>query len=158
MGGILMPGMNYNAKPCYAILLILLLVFPLAIAAQAGNNFSDMSSGESSDTLYINSNLKWVAAFIEFPGGGKSAFEIVPNSVRISHVDGKALASPIYKEGPSGIGDNNDNGTPDLMVNFDMKKMAKLLDPGRRVELTYTGKMRSGESFIGRSMVMVVGK
>jgi hypothetical protein len=26
------------------------------------------------------------------------------------------------------------------------------------VELTYTGKMRSGESFIGRSMVMVVGK
>ena len=153
-----MPGMNCDTKSCFIILLVLLLVFPLAISAHAGRNSSGMSSGESSDTLYINSNLKWAAAFIEFPEGDKSAHEILPNSVRISHIDGKALVSPIYKEGPSEIGDNNDNGTPDLMVNFDMKKLAKRLDAGRLVELTYSGKMLSGESFTGRSRVMIVGK
>jgi hypothetical protein len=158
MGGTRMTGMNYGTKPGLIILLILVLIFPLVIPAQAGKNDSDMSSGESPETLYINSNLKWASAYIEFPEGGRSAFEIIPNSVKISHINHKALVSPIYKEGPSKIGDNNDNGTPDLMVNFDMKKLAKLLDAGRLVELTYSGKMRSGGTFTGRSIVMIVGK
>ena len=157
-----MSGMNCEKRPCsrkgkrnfflYVILPFMLLAFPLMIPAQAYH----MSSEDLPGTLDTSSKVKWVSVYIEL-SHDMSVNEVLPHSVNISHINGEALRSPVYAEGPSGIGDYDKDGIPNLMIKFDRKKLARLLDAGQ-MQLTLSGKMRSGKLFSGLSTLTVTGK
>lgn len=81
------------------------------------------------ETLNLASQGRWITAFIELPEDYHAA-DIDPDSVVLNGV------VPAEK---SRIGDHDRNGVFDLMVKFDRRHTASLLEPGDAVEITGTG-------------------
>lgn len=99
----------------------------------------------SPKTLNINSNGNWVTGFIEVPGYS-------PELIDISTV---ILNNTIHAEAqPFGIGDNNENGAPDLMVKFNRSEVQNLIHSGN-ITLIIEGKVDYA-AFSGHIQISVI--
>ena len=99
------------------------------------------------ETLNLSSRGRWVTAFIELPEDYHAA-DIDPDSVMLNGV------VPAEK---SRIGDHDQDGVFDLMVKFDRRHTASLLEPGDAVEITVTGLVE-GLRFGGVDAIRVIGR
>ena len=99
----------------------------------------------SPKTLNINSNGNWITGFIEVMGHS-------PELIDISTV---ILNNTIHAEAqPFGIGDNNENGTPDLMVKFNRSEVQNLIHSGN-ITLIIEGKVDYA-AFSGHIQITVI--
>ena len=101
------------------------------------------------DTLNLNSKGKWVTCYIELPEGYDVA-DIDVSTVFLNAVQAEPR--------PTGIGDYDDDGIPDLMVKFDRSDIQDAVDPGDEVELTVSGKLTGGTPFEGTDTIRVIDK
>lgn len=114
------------------------------------------------DKLNFASKGKWVTCYIELPLP-HSAEDIDPNTVALTKIDGTELNPPLYREGPTGVGDYDEDGIADLMVKFDRQELIAILksmgyDDGDVVELTVAGELTTGEAFEGSDVIEVLNK
>ncbi|MCL7414121.1 MAG: hypothetical protein M8353_11000 [ANME-2 cluster archaeon] len=99
----------------------------------------------SPKTLNINSNGNWITGFIEVAGYS-------PELIDISTV---ILNNTIHAEAqPFGIGDNNDNGVPDLMVKFNRSEVQGIVHTGE-VSLYLEGRVDDA-AFLGEAQIIVI--
>jgi hypothetical protein len=110
------------------------------------------------DVLNLKSHGRWVTCYIELPGG-YSVADIDNNTVAITTIDSTPIDS-LYREGPTNIGDHNNNGIPDLMVKFDRQDLIDILEmmiePPADVELTVGGELSDGPLFEGSDVIRVI--
>ncbi|MEW6592808.1 MAG: DUF2341 domain-containing protein, partial [Candidatus Hadarchaeota archaeon] len=90
------------------------------------------------DTLNLNSQGKWITAYIELPVGFN------PENIGVGTV---ALEGGVLMEGvlsaelrPTEVGDHDNDGVPDLMVKFDRSAVQGLVSVGDNIKLTVIGK------------------
>jgi hypothetical protein len=112
--------------------------------------------------LNFASKGKWVTCYVELPEG-YSVEDIDESTVAITEIDGTELDPPLYREGPTGIGDNDEDGMEDLMVKFDRQELIDILEAtgyedGDEVELTVAGELTTGEAFEGSDVIEVLNK
>ncbi|MBW6519323.1 MAG: hypothetical protein K0A89_12610 [ANME-2 cluster archaeon] len=101
--------------------------------------------GISPKTLNINSKGNWITGFIEVLGYS-------PELIDISTV---ILNNSIYAEPqPFGIGDNNENGAPDLMIKFNRSGVQNLIQAGN-VTLIIEGRVDYA-AFSGYTQITVI--
>ncbi|UCG91550.1 MAG: hypothetical protein JSV97_10785, partial [candidate division WOR-3 bacterium] len=110
------------------------------------------------NVLNLKSHGRWVTCHIELPEG-YSVEDIDLNTVALTAIDGTPIDS-LYREGPTNIGDHNNNGIPDLMVKFNRGDLIDVLEtmvePPVYVELTVTGELTDGPLFEGSDVVRVI--
>ena len=123
--------------------------YPLYIAIQANVAIKP-------ETLNLKSKGKWVTCYIELPEG-YYVEDIDIDSVTLTKINEDLLDPPLYTVGPSGIGDYDDNGIPDLMVKFDGQELIPLLEVGD-AELTVAGELYDGTPFEGSDTIRVIDK
>jgi len=99
------------------------------------------------ETLNLSSHGRWITAFIDLPEDYHAA-DIDPDSVMLNGV------VPAEK---SRIGDHDRDGIFDLMVKFDRRHTASLLEPGDAVEITVTGLVE-GRRFGGVDAIRVISR
>jgi len=99
------------------------------------------------ETLNLSSHGRWVMAFIELPEDYHAA-DIDPDSVMLNGV------VPAEK---SRIGDHDRDGVFELMVKFDRRHTASLLEPGDAVEIAVTGLVE-GLRFGGVDAIRVISR
>jgi hypothetical protein len=102
------------------------------------------------DTLNPKSKGNWVTVYIEFPED---------TTCDISNADiSTILLNGIIpvEESPTGIGDHDEDGNPDLMVKFDRASVIELLEPGENVLITISGELNDGTAFEGTDMIRVL--
>jgi len=89
------------------------------------------------DTLNIRSKGRWITCYIELPIG------YPPENILVSSValEGENLFQPILQAEPwpTGIGDHDSDGIPDLMVKFSRAKVENLVQVGENIALTVFG-------------------
>jgi parallel beta-helix repeat protein len=104
----------------------------------------------SPDTLNLQSEGKWVTAYIELPAGhGYSVSDIDLDTILLN---GQVQA----ESWPCAIGDYDEDGVPDLMVKFDRALVCALLDVGEQVTITISGRLLDGRLFEGTDMIRVI--
>ncbi|MCK4733338.1 MAG: hypothetical protein KAT65_12865 [Methanophagales archaeon] len=123
--------------------------YPLYIAIQATVTIKP-------ESLNLKSKGKWVTCYIELPDG-YSVEDIDIDSVALTKINGDLPDPPLYTVGPSGIGDYDDDGIPDLMVKFDSQELIPLLEVGD-AELTVAGELYDGPPFEGTDTIRVMDK
>lgn len=99
------------------------------------------------NTLNLKSKHKYVTAYIELPPGF-DARQIDISSIRLN-----GIVPPLPK--PTGIGDDDSDSVPDLMVKFDASAVKSLLAPGDEVEIIITGEV-AGIGFQGTDTIRVI--
>lgn len=100
------------------------------------------------DTLSLKSKSKWVSAYIELPEG----YDVVDINVGTVMLEG-AIPAEAH---PTGVGDEDDDGIPDLMVKFDRQAIVNYLDGTiGDVTLTVSGKLEDGAAFEGSDTITV---
>jgi len=114
------------------------------------------------DKLNLKGKGKWVTCYIELPPE-HSVEDINTSTVAITRIDGEKLDPLLYREGPTEIGDYDDDGGSDLMVKFDREKLVDILKSmgygdGDVVELTVGGKLLNGKLFVGSDTVEIIDK
>jgi len=99
----------------------------------------------SPKTLNINSNGNWITGFIEVTGYS-------PELIDISTV---ILNNTTHAEAqPFGIGDNNENGAPDLMVKFNRSEVQGIVH-ARDVTLYLEGRVDDA-AFLGEAQITLI--
>lgn len=101
------------------------------------------------DTLNINSKGNWITCYIELPD-----YDVEDIDVSTVMLEDTILA----EASPTEVGDNDDDGVPDLMVKFDRLDVCEILDPEDEVEITVTGELTDGRKFIGSDTIRVIDK
>ncbi|MEW6593143.1 MAG: DUF2341 domain-containing protein, partial [Candidatus Hadarchaeota archaeon] len=90
------------------------------------------------DTLNLNSQGRWITAYIELPVGFN------PENIGVGTValEGGALMEGVLSAElhPTEVGDHDNDGVPDLMVKFDRAEVQNLVTVGDNVRLTVIGK------------------
>jgi hypothetical protein len=99
------------------------------------------------DTLNLKSEGRWITAYIEVPGYDVSKIDV--SSVLLEQT---VSAEPR----PTGVGDYDSDGIPDLMVKFDRSAVQSIVEPGN-VTLTISGKI-NGLLFEGSDTIRVINK
>jgi len=109
------------------------------------------------DTINVKSKGKVITAYIELPPGFDVA-DIDRNTVSITKIFTNDLPLPIpAKSSPMAIGDNDNDGIPDLMVKFDRQVVHSFLDCNAPdISITVKGLLTSGELFAGTDFVRVI--
>ncbi|MBE0447824.1 MAG: hypothetical protein IBX64_06950 [Actinobacteria bacterium] len=102
------------------------------------------------DTLNLKSRGRWITAYIELPEGYDAADIDVSTVLLNDKVPAESM--------PTGIGDYDEDGIPDLMVKFDRAMVKGMLSPGDAVELTVTGELIDGTPFKGSDTIRVISK
>jgi len=108
-------------------------------------------------TLNLKSKGNWITTYIELPEG-YSVEDIDVNSVILSKIDSSFLESLLYTDGPSEIGDYDENNIADLMVKFDRQGVISLLETTGDVVLTISGELLDGTTFDGTKTIKVIDK
>ena len=110
------------------------------------------------DTLNVNSNGRWVTAYITLPEGFDPA-AIDPATVAITGLDGLSCdpdyVQPIDPAFTPTVGDYDEDGFLDLTVKFDRQLLSANLcldDVAIRIE----GDLVSGEHFVGEDLIRVI--
>ncbi|MHA2028963.1 MAG: CARDB domain-containing protein [Candidatus Hodarchaeales archaeon] len=93
------------------------------------------------DTLNSKSKGKWVTVYIELPEG-YDANEIDRETITLNDI-----LDP--ESHPTGIGDHDGDGIPDLMVKFNRSAVIELMEPGENFLLTISGELYNGVKFEG---------
>jgi hypothetical protein len=106
------------------------------------------------DTINLKSNGKWITAYIELPDG--YPLETIDRStIVLTAVDNVRLKQAVPAvSGPSGIGDHDGDGVPDLMVKFNRSTVQSLLKPGE-AKLTVRGRFIDRLPFEGDNTTRV---
>lgn len=102
------------------------------------------------DTLNLKSKGRWVTAYIELPmGHGYGVDEINPRSVMLN--------TQVQAEvKPTGIGDYDNDGIPDLMVKFNRSEVQSILPIGEKIKITIAGNLIDGRLFEGVDFIRVI--
>jgi hypothetical protein len=89
------------------------------------------------DTLNLKSQGRWITVYIELPPG----YDVGEITISTVALEGEELMEVVLsaEPWPTGIGDHDDDGIPDLMVKFDRSAVQELVSVGD-VELTVIGK------------------
>ncbi|KPJ72282.1 hypothetical protein AMJ52_06820, partial [candidate division TA06 bacterium DG_78] len=98
------------------------------------------------NTLNLKNVGKWITCYIELPEG-YSVEDIDTSTVALTAIDAESIEPPLYREDPTGIGDEDEDGIPDLMVKFDRQDLIEILierDKKGYVELTVGGELADG--------------
>ena len=110
-------------------------------------------------TLNLKSHGKWMTCYIELPDG-HSVEDIDLSTVAMTAIDDEPLDPPLYREGPVGIGDEDEDGIPDLMVKFDRQDLIAILEEMVEtpvdVKLTVSGELIDDTPFEGSDVVQVI--
>lgn len=123
------------------------------------NVMTEATAAIKPNHLNLKSKGKWATCYIEL-GSGASAEDIDTGSVAITHVNGAAI-TPVFREGPLCLGDEDGDGIPDLMVKFSRSRICQWLrglnaGKGGVFELTVSGVCAGGAPFAGNAVVIVV--
>ena len=102
------------------------------------------------DTLNLNSKGKWITCYIELPEN----YDVEDIDVSTIKLNNQVPA----ESHPTGIGDEDDDGVPDLMVKFDREAVQKILQAGDEVDITVTGELKDETSFEGSDTIRVIDK
>lgn len=110
------------------------------------------------DVLNLKSHGKWITCYTEF-SEGYSVEDIDINSVAVIAIDGDAI-DPLYRSGPTDIGDYDEDGIPDLMVKFDRQALIAILrtmiEPPAYVELEVGGMLVDSAPYSGVDTIRVI--
>jgi parallel beta-helix repeat protein len=101
------------------------------------------------DTLNLRSKGRWITAYIELPSG-YSVENIDVSTVRLIVGENEVPAEPW----PTGIGDYDNDGIPDLMVKFSRSAVQALLSVGE-YEMKVVGEV-AGLPFEGSDVITVI--
>jgi len=101
------------------------------------------------DTLNTKSEGKWITSYIELPEG----YDVSGVDIATVMLNGVVSA----RLHPTGIGDYDDDGIPDLMVKFNRQDVIALLSAGEAT-LTITGQLVDGTPFEGSDTIRVIGE
>ncbi|MFX1574986.1 MAG: hypothetical protein ACFFB0_19790 [Promethearchaeota archaeon] len=101
------------------------------------------------NTLNQKSKGKWITVYIELPEGS-DVDDIDITSILLNEI------CPIADSSPSGIGDYDEDGIPDLMVKFDRQAVIGLFNPGENVEIMISGELNDGTPFEGTDTIRVI--
>jgi hypothetical protein len=109
------------------------------------------------ETINLKSNGKWVTACIEM-SEHYSVEEIDRNDLHIAGGGGEELDDPIYAaKKPTSIGDEDQDGIPDLMVKFDRRALQDhLMDKPGIMEIIVEGSLDDGTAIRGADHVKVI--
>jgi len=102
------------------------------------------------DTLNLNSKGKWITCYIELPEG----YDVEDIYVSTIKLDDQVPA----ELHPTEIGDEDDDGVPDLMVKFDRSAVQQILQVGDNVEITVAGELQDDSPFKGSDTIRVIDK
>ncbi len=113
--------------------------------------------GVSPNMLNLKSNGGWITCYTELPDSC-SVLDIDTSTVAITAINGASIV-PIYRNGPTDIGDYDSDGIPDRMTKFDRQILKGVLDslvtPPLEVELTICGELTDGLEFRGIDTIYV---
>lgn len=98
------------------------------------------------NTLNLESNGRWITAYIELPEG----YDVSKIDIPSLRLNGLIFAEPF----PTEIGDYDTDGITDLMVKFDRAAVQDLLSPGDQL-LIVTGIVED-QIFIGKDMIRAI--
>ncbi len=101
------------------------------------------------NTLNLNSKGKWITCYIEL----EENYDVANIDVSTIMLNGDVEA----ELKPTGLGDCDDDGIPDLMVKFDRASVQAKLEVGDEVEIVITGEL-DGTSFKGTDNIRVIDK
>ena len=101
-------------------------------------------------TLNFKSKGKWITCYIEL-SDGYNVSEINISSLRLN---GEIPAEPA----PTEIGDNDNDGLPDLMVKFSRSEVIEILDRENESEIVITGELNDGTSFSSSDTIRTLNK
>ena len=101
--------------------------------------------------LNLKSRGKRVTVYIEL-AEGYDVHEIDVETVYLAAGDGQVLA----ELSPTQIGDQDEDGVPDLMVKFDRQAIQDLLAPGEEAVIEVAGVLADGTAFAGYDTLRVV--
>lgn len=102
------------------------------------------------DTLNLNSKGKWITCYIEL----SEDYDVEDIDVSTVKLNDQVPA----ESHPTGIGDYDNDGIPDLMVKFDRSAVQEILQAGDEVEITVTGELTDGTPFEGSDTIRVIDK
>ncbi|UCF08543.1 MAG: right-handed parallel beta-helix repeat-containing protein, partial [Thermoplasmata archaeon] len=105
------------------------------------------------DTLNLKSQGRWITCYIE-PTEGIDVSDVDLSSIRISEIGGIPVMIPAESH-PTGIGDYDGNGIPDIMVKFDRSEVQDVAWPGD-IEITVKGELLDGTPFVGYYTIRVI--
>lgn len=113
------------------------------------------------DTLNLKSKGKNVTAYIELPDG-YNVEQIDVSTVAIAEINGIELSEPINaKLSPTGVGDYDLDGIPDLMVKFSREELVKLkgtVNFGSEAEISISGELFDSTTFSGSDSTRIIKK
>ncbi|MFX1345095.1 MAG: hypothetical protein ACFFBC_05670 [Promethearchaeota archaeon] len=95
--------------------------------------------------LNLKSKGKWITVYIELPEN-YDVHDIILGEILLND-----YFSPELK--PFNIGDNNDNGIPDLMIKFDRSSVISNLESSQFGEMTISGRLQDGIKFKGVGII-----
>ena len=102
------------------------------------------------DNLNPKSQGNWVTVYIEFPECDDcSVSDIDINTIFLNDVFQAEVK-------PTGIGDHDGDGNPDLMVKFDRQDLIVSLMPGENVDMIISGELYDGTLFEGKDVIDVL--
>ena len=123
-------------------------VSPILYDLTVNIGYLDATIDFDPNTLNSKSKGKWVTIYTELPEG-YDVNDIVIESIMLG---GVIPAEPK----PTGIGDYDSDGIPDLMVKFDRSAVIALLTPGEIVYVIIYGTLGDGTPFRGTDVIRVI--
>ncbi len=103
-------------------------------------------------TLNLQSNGKWVTAYIELPiGHGYGMSEIDVESIKLN----KEVSAELK---PIEINDYDNDGISDLMIKFSKSVLRETFEVGDKVTITISGNLFDGRKFEGKVIIRVISE
>ncbi|MHC4664850.1 MAG: hypothetical protein ACYS9T_02700 [Planctomycetota bacterium] len=99
------------------------------------------------DVLNFKSEGRWVTCYIGPPEG----YDVSDIDIGTLKLQNTVTAEST----PTGIGDHDSDGIPDLMVKFDQKQLIQLFDPGEQI-IALTGQFTDGTPLAGIDVIRVI--
>jgi hypothetical protein len=105
------------------------------------------------DTLNLKSKGNWITCYIELKAG-YDANDIDVSTVAITDINGVPVNIPAESH-PTGVGDEDGDGVPDLMVKFDRSDVQDACSPGPTT-ITISGNLLDGTALSGSDTITVI--
>jgi parallel beta-helix repeat protein len=105
------------------------------------------------DTLNLKSQGKWITCYLE-PSDEMYLSTLDISTIRISEIGGLPVMI-LAENHPTAIGDEDGDGTLDLMIKFDRSEVEDVVWPGD-IEITVIGELSDGTPFAGYCTIRVI--